>query len=229
MPEVETQNQLRDWNLLKIPRYTVGEAENYLGFRGRYLRSARRPALIGDIPSLDPFAPGEETWLGFDSLAFLFVNCPPLPGLHYVLSVHFTLDVIRPQIELKIGPGSTRVRIEVAIDDPLTWSKREHLITDLNWAIASGRVEIDGDRPVRLYPFTRGRFGAGEPKLIAIDPRYGHGKPIFADSRIRIDALTARFRAGESIAAIADDTDIPTEHIEEAIRFESSFQPLFAL
>jgi uncharacterized protein (DUF433 family) len=96
----------------------------------------------------------------------------------------------------------------------------------LNRPAASDRVEhIDGV-PVRFYPFTRGTAHEAAPRVIAVDPRYGFGRPIFADSGVRIDGITGRFRAGESVAELADDTGIPAAHIEEAIRFEALVAPL---
>jgi len=83
------------------------------------------------------------------------------------------------------------------------------------------RVDYLDGVPVRFYPFTRDTAHEAAPRVIAVDPRYGFGRPIFADSGVRVDVITGRFRAGESVAELAEDTGIPAAHIEEAIRFEA--------
>lgn len=91
----------------------------------------------------------------------------------------------------------------------------------LKQSAACERVEYLDGVPVRFYPFTRDTADERAPRVIAVDPRYGFGRPIFADSGVRIDGITGRFRAGESVAELAEDTGIPAAHIEEAIRFAS--------
>lgn len=96
----------------------------------------------------------------------------------------------------------------------------------LKQPVASERVEYLDGVPVRFYPFTRDTAHETAPRVIAVDPRYGFGRPIFADSGVRVDGITGRFRAGESVAELAEDTGIPAGHIEEAIRFEALVAPL---
>jgi uncharacterized protein (DUF433 family) len=83
------------------------------------------------------------------------------------------------------------------------------------------RIEIEDGSPIRLYPFSRSKIDLQSPRIIAIDPRYGFGNPIIAKRNIRTDVVAGRFQAGEPISELASDLEIPTEEIEEAIRYES--------
>jgi uncharacterized protein (DUF433 family) len=72
---------------------------------------------------------------------------------------------------------------------------------------------------VRLFPFTRKRQ-LDEPKLIAIDPSICFGKPVLHGTGIPTGILAERYKAGESMEALAQDYDRSRLDIEEAIRCE---------
>ena len=82
------------------------------------------------------------------------------------------------------------------------------------------RIERDEEGlAVRLYPFTRHRH-VQNPKLILIDPRIAFGRPVLAGTGIATSTVAERYKAGESIAALADDYGRRAEEIEEAVRCE---------
>ena len=82
------------------------------------------------------------------------------------------------------------------------------------------RIERDEEGlAVRLYPFTRHRY-VQNPKLILIDPRIAFGRPVLAGTGIATSTVAERYKAGESIAALADDYGRRAEEIEEAVRCE---------
>jgi uncharacterized protein (DUF433 family) len=72
---------------------------------------------------------------------------------------------------------------------------------------------------IRLYPFT-GRTELGVPKAVVIDPRVAFGKPILARTSIPTVVVAERFKAGESLAALAEDYGRDAAEIQEAIRCE---------
>ncbi len=84
------------------------------------------------------------------------------------------------------------------------------------------RVEHDEKGlAARLFPFTR--FGAersSQPKLVVIDPKVAFGRPVLAGTGIPTAVLADRYKAGESIAELADDYECDTAQVEEAIRCE---------
>jgi uncharacterized protein (DUF433 family) len=73
--------------------------------------------------------------------------------------------------------------------------------------------------PVKLYLFTRARQ-ANEPKVVAIDPYVSFGRPVLVGTGIPTAVIAERYKAGESIQALADDYECPPCDIEEAIRCE---------
>lgn len=83
------------------------------------------------------------------------------------------------------------------------------------------RVERDeAGLAARLYPFTRTRRLADDPKVVVIDPRLLFGRPAIAGTRIPTSIIVERWRAGESLPALAEDYGRPQPDIEEAIRCE---------
>jgi len=81
------------------------------------------------------------------------------------------------------------------------------------------RLEWENNLVARLYPFTR-LDPVGGPKSALIDPRYSFGRPILAGSRITTALIAERYKAGESIEALADDYGCSHLEIEEGIRCE---------
>jgi uncharacterized protein (DUF433 family) len=60
--------------------------------------------------------------------------------------------------------------------------------------------------------------GRGSP--ILVDPRIAFGAPMIADSGVPTSVIRDRFKAGETLAEIEDDFDIPRAQVEEALAFE---------
>ena len=76
--------------------------------------------------------------------------------------------------------------------------------------------------PIKLYPFTRKSVSAEEPAPVEIDPRIAFGRPVLAGKGVPTAVLADRFKAGDSLADMAQDYDTSTQVIEEAIRCELS-------
>lgn len=76
--------------------------------------------------------------------------------------------------------------------------------------------------PIKLYPFTRKTVSDAEPEPVEIDPRVAFGRPVLAGRGVPTAVLADRFKAGDSLADLAQDYDTSTQVIEEAIRCELS-------
>lgn len=76
--------------------------------------------------------------------------------------------------------------------------------------------------PIKLYPFTRKSTSTEEPAPVEIDPRIAFGRPVLAGRGVPTAVLADRFKAGDSLADLAQDYDTSTQIIEEAIRCELS-------
>ncbi len=58
----------------------------------------------------------------------------------------------------------------------------------------------------------------GERDLLRIRPEQAGGRPLFGRGRARLDDALARWKAGDRIAQIADDLEVPAEDLEDALR-----------
>lgn len=80
------------------------------------------------------------------------------------------------------------------------------------------RIELDeAGMAIRLYPFTRVREETS-PRILAFDPRIAFGRLSIVGRGIPVEIIVSRYRAGDGIAAMAQDYDCPLESIEEALR-----------
>ncbi len=87
------------------------------------------------------------------------------------------------------------------------------------------RIERDvAGIPVKLYPFTRKRDSEDEPKAVVIDPRVSFGRPVLAGTGIPTAVVAERYKAGESVDALAEDYGRQRFEIEEAIRCELTLE-----
>jgi len=75
--------------------------------------------------------------------------------------------------------------------------------------------------PAKLFPFTRKRR-PDDPKVIVIDPTLAFGRPVLAGTGIATAVIAERYKAGESIGALANDYGRKDLDVEEAIRWELS-------
>lgn len=58
------------------------------------------------------------------------------------------------------------------------------------------------------------RFGEG---VLRVDPRVNAGQLSFADSGVRLDDVRRRTQAGEPVAEVAEDYDLPLETVESVL------------
>lgn len=60
----------------------------------------------------------------------------------------------------------------------------------------------------------------GKSRPVMIDPEYGFGQPVVADSGIRTETLRERIEAGDSYDQIAHDFNVRRGDIESAVQYE---------
>ena len=85
------------------------------------------------------------------------------------------------------------------------------------------RIEWDkAGSLLRLWPKTRPEESSSpQPKVVAIDPRIGFGRPTLGETGVRTAIIVQRFRGGDSLQALARDYGRSIGEIEEAVRFET--------
>ncbi len=55
-------------------------------------------------------------------------------------------------------------------------------------------------------------------RVVVADPARGFGQPIFIRGGVRVEDVIDRWRAGESLADVAEDFGVPPEDVEDVIR-----------
>jgi uncharacterized protein (DUF433 family) len=74
--------------------------------------------------------------------------------------------------------------------------------------------------PVILFPFVTADSDQ-EPRDISMNPKVAFGKPVIAGTGISTAIVAARFKARESVSALAEEYGLPQAQIEEAVRWET--------
>lgn len=213
---------------LEMPNYSASEAAFYLQISSSTLRSWILPARDGAPPVIEVPIPG-QTQLS-----------------HINLIEAYVLDAIRKDhgISLqKIRSALDYVRDRCRVSHPLARQLFQTDGLDLFVERAEGlinvtskgrrgqmamreiigpyleRIEYDSaGLPVRLYLLTRREKRSSDPRTLEIRPLISAGRPVLTGTRIAIETLEGRFKAGESMRSIAEDMDLEQDKVEEAIR-----------
>jgi uncharacterized protein (DUF433 family) len=115
-------------------------------------------------------------------------------------------------------PDEGVARILESCCGPLTEEDRRWLEKRLRLCLA--RFDMEDGVPTRLYLFSR--VPAEEsPRIVIMDPRIRFGRPTIKGHGTPTDLLLERHQAGDSIADLAADYDLPAAEVEEAIRYEA--------
>lgn len=91
-----------------------------------------------------------------------------------------------------------------------------------DFELALARIEFGRHGgPVLLFPFTRDASQRdNQPRSVLVDPARSFGRPVVAGAFVRTEVVEQRFRAGDTIAEMAEDYAVSAATVEEALRFE---------
>lgn len=89
------------------------------------------------------------------------------------------------------------------------------------------RIEWDAKGlPIKLYPFTRDTQAetapVSDPRVVVMNPAVSFGRPVIVGTGIPVSSIYERYRAGDSVAELAQAFRLDTSAIEEAIRCEAA-------
>ena len=131
------------------------------------------------------------------------------------------LDVQRPLATQQFLTNGVALFVEHA-GELLNVSQQGQRALANDFAQALDRIRFGDDgRPVRLFPFTREvAAGAEQPRAVMVDPNLSFGRPVVQGANVRTEVIEQRFRAGDTIAEMADDYGVDVPVIEEVLRFE---------
>jgi uncharacterized protein (DUF433 family) len=227
--------------VLEIPLYSIFEAARYLQIPENTLRSwvAGRayPVRSGGSRRSEPvmeLADAETSRLSFNNLTEAHVLDAlrrqygvELPQIRRALN--YLQEQFRsrhPLVHHQMLTDGKHLFVEAAgLKDVINASKHGQLAMRDLIGLHLQRVEWDKDGFVsRLYPFTRSRRTSSEeasqPRVVTMDPRVEFGRPVLKLSAVPTAVIADRYKAGESIADLAEDYGEEPLNIEEAVRCE---------
>jgi len=211
-----------DEQTLFEPRYDVTSAARHLHMP-RSTMAAWAKGMGGFKRILDLPAPGYLSFVNLTEAFVLFsmrrhynIAMPRIrEAIEYVEKVmgvehplafqQFVTDKVDLFVHSALGAVNVSRRGQTRLDD---------VIADLE------RIEWRGERPIALFPILARRED-GERRTIRISPLIAFGQPVIAGTGIPTRTVYERFYGGESVQELADDYDVTTEAIEEAVRAES--------
>jgi uncharacterized protein (DUF433 family) len=211
----------------EIPAYPLVEASRYAGVPLSTLRG-----WVGErsgIPRIIELPEDSRGQLSFYNLVEAFVlgglrrkHKLPLQQLRRDL---LTLRKVRPDAchplaNLDLSTFARSIFVE-STEDVVNVSRGGQLGIHAVLAGVLQRVEKGPTGALRLFPLTRSD-AEKSPRLVVIDPRIAFGRPVIAGTGIPTAVIHERWKAGDSVVALAEDYDRTSEEIEEALRYEAA-------
>jgi uncharacterized protein (DUF433 family) len=228
-------------HVLEVPLYSVFEASRYLQIPENTLRAwvAGRvyPVRSGGRRHSEPvidLADPRTSRLSFSNLTEAHVLDAlrrqyrvELPQIRRAVSyLREQFDTQHPLVHHQMLTDGKHLFVEAAgLKDVINASRHGQLAMRDLIGLHLERVEWDRDGFVaRLYPFTRSRRTpteeAAQPCVVTMDPRIEFGRPVLKSSAAPTAVIADRYKAGESIADLAEDYAEDPLNIEEAVRCE---------
>jgi uncharacterized protein (DUF433 family) len=209
----------------ELPAYSPAEAAHYLDIPVSTVRywSVGRDQIQ---PLIDPAQHGPLI-LSFANLVELHV-LSAIRRKHRISmpKVRRALDYVQSALSLTRPLASRRFQtdgVDLFVDHygHLINASEQGQMAMKEWlGAALVRVEWDSaGQPVRLFPYTR-KEPADSAGLIMIDPSVSGGRAVIRGTRIAVEVIAERYKAGESIRELAQDYGRDPDEIEEAVRCE---------
>jgi uncharacterized protein (DUF433 family) len=211
----------------EIPAYPLVEAARYAGVPLSTLR-----AWVGerkDVPRVIELPADSHGQLSFYNLVEAFVlgglrrkHKLPLQQMRRDLQTLRELHpgVRHPLADLDLSTFARSIFVERP-EDVVNVSRGGQLGIQALLAGVLQRVEKGPTGALRIFPLTRAD-AAKSPRLVVIDPRIAFGRPVIAGTGIPTAVIHERWKAGDSVVALAEDYDRTPEEIEEALRYEAA-------
>lgn len=230
-----TKNDLR-----LAPAYSVAEAAHYLRMPQETLRSwvvGRSYPVGGGLKRSKPLIHLDDSknqYLSFINLVETHVlagirrrHGVKLPNVRKALGYvrrHFNID--RPLIDEAFQTDGLDLFVERYGELINASREGQRAIKEI---IGVYLMRIDRDAqglPIKLYPFTRDTQAeaspASDPRIVVMNPTVSFGRPVIVGTGIPVTSVYERYRAGDSIAGLAEDFRLEIGAIEEAIRCEAA-------
>lgn len=218
-----------------IPTYSLTEAARLAGVSRSTLRSwvhgrsylrrggeARSPGFIRLVPGADGFltftnvieahvlgAMRKQHGLGLDKIR------------EAVCYVEERLDISHPLARQSFRTDGVDLFVE-HLGDTINASRHGQLIIKA-FDERLDRIKYDSrGEAIGFFPLWLGESRETTPRLVEVRPNVAFGRPTIAGTGVSLRSIIERFRAGESIASIAEDYEIAIDAVEEALRAQEA-------
>jgi uncharacterized protein (DUF433 family) len=223
--------------LRRTPAYPFNEAAHYLNLPVTTLRSwclgqnyyphgsESEPRRFAPVIHLDG---GPREGLSFLNLVEAHVLAAirrehevPLPKVRQAVSyVGEKLHVARPLADVTFETDGVNLFVR-RLNELLNVTLGGQVASEELLRAHLRRIERDGvGLPIKLFPFTRAEARVDSPAPVEMDPRIQFGRPVVRGRAVPTQVLAERFKAGDSIALLAEDLEIDSEVVEDALRCE---------
>jgi uncharacterized protein (DUF433 family) len=223
-----------------LPAYPVSEAAHYLRMSKETLRSwvvGRQYPVAGQSKWSKPLIhldDPKKQYLSFINLVEAHVLAAirrrygvKLPKVRNALDyVHRHFQVDHPLINQSFQTDGLDLFVE-RYGELLNASREGQRAMKEIMGLYLKRIEWDAKGlPIKLYPFTRVTQAestpATDPRVVVMNPSISFGRPVIAGTGIPVSAIYERYKAGDSMAELAQDFHLEIGAIEEAIRCEAA-------
>jgi uncharacterized protein (DUF433 family) len=223
-----------------LPAYSVAEAAHYLRMPDETLRSwvaGRLYPVAGQTKRSRPLIhldDPQKHYLSFINIVEAHVLAAirrrhdiKLPKVRTALDyVRRQFKVERPLIEQAFQTDGLDLFVE-RYGELINASREGQRAMKEIIGVYLRRIERDTKGlPVKLYPFTRDTQAEGaplsDPRVVVMSPAVSFGRPVIIGTGIPVSSIYERYRAGDSVAGLAQDFHLEISEIEEAIRCEAA-------
>lgn len=207
--------------------YSLGEvdylAEVTRGTAQRWLTGYAYQGWKGQRVAQPPITPGTQTGEGasfLDLVEVVAIGRLRELGLslnrirQVVVNCQEILDVPRPLVTLQFKSDGREIFVDRG--DVLVEVGLRKRMQAWNELLAPFLEELD----YGVHEFARRWWPLGRGTPVVIDPDYGFGYPVIANSGVRTEIILERFKAGDLEDQIAADFNVDRIEVERALQFE---------
>jgi uncharacterized protein (DUF433 family) len=224
----------------RLPAYTVSEAAHHL----RMPEATLRNWVAGRLYPAAGRSRRSRPLIRLDDPQGLYLSFINLVEAHVLAAIRRRHDVKLPKVRAALDYVQRRFRVERPLIDESFQTDGLDLFVERYGELINvsrqgqgamkeiiglylKRIERDSKGlPVKLYPFTRDTQAdsapTSDPRVVVMNPKVSFGRPVIAGTGVPVLSIYERYRAGDSVAALAKDFNLEISAIEEAIRCEAA-------
>jgi uncharacterized protein (DUF433 family) len=223
-----------------VPAYSVVEAAHYLRMPEETLRSW----VVGRLYPVAGQSKRSRPLIHLDEPKKQYLSFINLVEAHVLAAIRRRHDVKLPKVRKALDYVRRQFRVERPLinqafqtdgldlfveryGELINASREGQRVMKEIIGVYLKRIEWDAKGfPIKLYPFTRDTQSeaapASDPRVVVMNPAISFGRPVIAGTGIPVLSIYERYKAGDSVAELAQDFRLEISAIEEAIRCEAA-------